>query len=52
MFSFIQAKFPNSAGLTVDLQGINIKGKNEKLILMTDNKALRQREKAQASKEC
>lgn len=49
--SLIQAKFPKPRGVTVDLEVIKMKGKSELLVLMTDNKVLRQREKTKAQNE-
>ena len=48
---YILAKFPKPVNLAVDFQSVNIKGKNQLLVLMSDNSAIRQREKAQIQSE-
>lgn len=48
---YILAKFAKPVNLAVDFQSVNIKGKNQLLVLMSDNSAIRQREKAQIQSE-
>ena len=48
---YILAKFPKPVKLAVDFQSVTIKGKNQLLVLMSDNSTIRQREKAQIQSE-